>query len=582
MTYRAPVDAIRLSLETVGGLARDMADGRAGGLTPDDLTGILCEAARFAEERLAPQNQRGDRQGCRLADGVVSTPDGWPGLYRAWAAAGWNGVDLPTLWGGMGLPARVAVATMEMWTSANMAFALGPVLTQGAADAIERHGSELLKLRYLPGLVSGDWTATMNLTEPQAGSDLGMLRTRAERGPDGAYRISGGKIFITYGAHDLTEQIVHLVLARLPDAPPGTKGISLFLVPKLLPDGSLNTVRCNGLEHKLGIHASPTCSMNFDGAAGWLVGEENRGLACMFTMMNKARLFTGLQGVAIAERAFQRALEFARTRRQGRAPGSAGQEPSVLIEHPDVRRNLAAMRALTAAGRALAHAAARAMDLAHVGTDAAERSDADERAAMLTPIVKAWCSDMGCDVTSIGIQIHGGMGYVEETGAAQHFRDARITPIYEGTNGIQAIDLVTRKVLRPNSVVAETLAAEYAQAGAAAEVAGLAEVGAPVIDAARALADATAWLRRNVNDHERLLGAATPYLKLFGLAAAAALLAETAVGARRRQDLGAGDPVLRRAIGDAAFFARTFAVAAPSLAAMLRGSVVPGVEDLAA
>ncbi|MGL4239800.1 MAG: acyl-CoA dehydrogenase family protein, partial [Beijerinckiaceae bacterium] len=473
MIYRAPIDAIRFSLDAAGGLGDDIHAGRASDLTEEMLAAILDEAARFAAGELAPQNRIGDAAGAHFADGRVAMPEGWPGIYRAWAAAGWNGVDLPAEWGGMGLPTRVAVATMEMWTSANMAFSLGPVLTQGAVDTLAIHADDATKREYLPRLISGEWTATMNLTEPQAGSDLGLLRTRAEPQADGTYRITGSKIFITYGEHDLTDNIVHLVLARLPDTPAGTKGISLFLVPKLLPDGGRNAVRCTGIEHKLGIHASPTCSMSFEGATGWLVGEQNRGLACMFTMMNKARLFTGLQGVAIAERSYQQALGFARDRRQGRAAGATEPGPSAIIDHPDVRRNLMTMRALTAAGRAVAHMAARAIDHAHDAADADRRREAEELAGLLTPIVKSWCSEIGCEVSSIGVQVHGGMGYVEETGAAQHFRDARITPIYEGTNGIQAIDLVTRKVLRPGSIIAERTIADFRAAGDAARAAGL-------------------------------------------------------------------------------------------------------------
>ncbi len=462
----------------------------------------------------------------------------------------------------MGLPTRLATATMELWTSACMSFALGPVLTQGAVDTLALHADETLKALYLPKLVSGQWTATMNLTEPQAGSDLGLVSTRAESAGDGTFRLSGSKIFITYGEHDLTENIIHLVLARLPGAPAGTKGISLFLVPKILvhPDGSpgpRNDVTCTGIEHKLGIHASPTCSMRFgegEGAVGWLVGEPNRGLACMFTMMNKARLFTGLQGVAIAERATQQAVAFALERRQGRAAGSAG--TSAIIAHPDVRRMLSRMRALTAAARAIAHRAAQAIDEDHGG----------ERAGLLTPIAKAYCSEVGCEVTSLGVQVHGGMGYVEETGAAQLFRDARITPIYEGTNGIQAIDLVLRKVLRPGSDLAETIVAECEASGAAAVAAGLEAVGAPTIDAARALSEATRWLRRQSNDAEAILGAASPYLKLFATTAASAFLADGAVLARKRIAEGDGRPVLSAAIGDATTFAQTEAVLAPGLA----------------
>jgi acyl-CoA dehydrogenase len=580
MDYAAPVDTIRFSLDTVGDLAEDIRAGRAGDLSEDMLSAILVEAARFAAGELAPQNRAGDKLGARFDAGRVRLPSGWPAIYKAWSEAGWNGVDLPAEWGGMGLPTRVAVATMEMWTSANMAFALGPVLTQGAADALVLHGSDDLKARYLPKLVSGEWTATMNLTEPQAGSDLGLLRTRAEPQADGTYRITGNKIFITYGEHDLTDNIIHLVLAKLPDAPPGTKGISLFLVPKVLPDGARNDLICTGVEHKLGIHASPTCSMAFGekgGAVGWLVGQENRGLACMFTMMNKARLFTGLQGVAIAERAYQQALAFARTRKQGRAAGSSLSGPSLIVEHPDVRRNLMTMRALTSAARVIAHLAAKAIDDAHGSADREAARKADELAGLLTPIVKAYCSDIGCEVASIGIQIHGGMGYVEETGAAQHFRDARITPIYEGTNGIQAIDLVMRKILRPGGTVTEVAIADFRRWGQAAAQAGVADFGdlGPItVEAAEALKEATDWLRAHQADQDRLLGAASPYLRLFGQAAGVACLAKAALAATWRKKEGGTAMVLSDMIADARFYAENVAVGSAGLSrVVMRGHV---------
>jgi acyl-CoA dehydrogenase len=583
MPYAAPLDAIRLSLDVIGGLGEDIAAGRAGDLSLDDLREILGQAARFAEQRLAPQNRIGDRAGARFDDGVVTMPPSWREIHHAWAEAGWNGVDLPARWGGMGLPTRLATATMEMWTSACMAFSLGPVLTQGAADTLDLHASKALKNAYLAKLVSGEWTATMNLTEPQAGSDLGLLRTRAERTGDGTYRITGSKIFITCGEHDLSDNIIHLVLARLADAPAGTKGISLFLVPKILPDGARNDLSCTGIEHKLGIHGSPTCSMAFGekgGATGWLVGEENRGLACMFTMMNKARLFTGLQGVAIAERACQQALAFATARRQGRAAGATKTSP--IIAHPDVRRNLMTMRALTAAGRALAHDAARAIDLAQASETAADRAIFAERAGMMTPIVKACCSEIGCEVASLNVQIHGGMGYIEETGAAQLFRDARITPIYEGTNGIQAIDLVTRKVLKPGSAAAEAMVEEYRAVGAACTTAGLDRIGDATGACANALADATRWLRTQANQPDQLLSSATPYLKLFGVVAGMALLAKAALAARRRQASGDDGHALADAIANAAFYADSIAVQAQGLARTTTASHVPPVETFGA
>ena len=575
MTYRAPIEAVQFTLDAIAGLAEDIAAGAAGDLSADMVPGIIEEAGKFASNRLAPVNRQGDVVGAQLKDKVVTLPEGWPALYRDWAEAGWNGVDLEPEWGGMGLPTRLATVAMEFWTSACMSFAMGPVLTQGAADTLVLHASEELKAVYLAKMVSGEWSATMNLTEPQAGSDLGALTTRAERNGDGTYRITGNKIFISYGEHDLTENIIHLVLARLPDAPPGTKGISLFLVPKFLvnADGSLgkrNDLHCAGIEHKLGIHASPTCAMVFGdagGATGWLIGEENRGLACMFTMMNKARLFTGLQGVSIAERAYQQALDYAKTRKQGRALGA--RETSFIIEHPDVRRNLQRMRALTAASRAIAYNAARAIDLAHAAPDAAMRANASERAGLFTPITKAWCTDIGVEVASLGIQIHGGMGYVEETGAAQHFRDARIPPIYEGTNGIQGIDLVLRKVLRPGSRLAEEVIAEFHALGVAADAAKESRFGALgtiVIEAAAALAAATRWLRANEAEPDLLLGSATPYLNLFGTVAGAAWLAKGALAASARQKQGETAPVLEQAIADARFFAENFGVLAPGMA----------------
>jgi acyl-CoA dehydrogenase len=588
MDYRAPIDRIRFSLDETADLAADIAAGQAGDLSDDLVSEILNEAARFAGGQLAPHNGPGDRIGSKLDGGTVSTPPGWPAIYKAWADAGWNRVDLPAEWGGMGLPTRIATATMEMWTSACMSFALGPVLTQGAVDTLEKHASETLKALYLPKLVSGEWTATMNLTEPQAGSDLGALRTRAAPAGDGTYSIIGTKIYITYGEHDLTENIIHLVLARLPDAPMGTKGISLFLVPKFLlqPDGSpgeRNDVLCTGLEHKLGIHASPTCSMAYGekgGAIGWLVGEENRGLACMFTMMNKARLFTGLQGVAIAERAYQQALEFAKTRRQGRASGTPASEMSPIIAHPDVRRNLMTMRAMTSAARAIAHQAAAAIDHAQDTRDAEKARKAEELAGLLTPITKAYCSDIGVDVTSLGIQIHGGMGYVEETGAAQHFRDARITPIYEGTNGIQALDLVMRKVLRSDSTLADEVIDGFRSLGVSVRdepVPGFGQLGPVLIDAADALREATDWLRAHKADSDALLGSATPYLRLFALAAGAAYLAKGALRAARRQAGGDTAPVLAEVIADARFYAENVAVGATGLAMSVMASSVPSL-----
>ncbi len=586
MSYVAPVESIAFTLNEIAGLRFDAARGAAGEYAPDMLASILDEAGRFASMRLAPRNHEGDKIGARLNDGAVSLPDGWAGLYREWAQAGWNGVDLPAVWGGMGLPTRLATAVMEIWTSANMSFSLGPVLTQGAVDALVLHATQDLQRTYVPKLVSGEWSATMNLTEPQAGSDLGALRTKAVRQDDGTYRITGNKIFISWGEHDFTENIIHLVLARLPDAPVGTKGISLFVVPKFLvnEDGTLgarNDLLCTGLEHKLGIHASPTCSMSFGetgGAVGWLVGEENRGLNCMFTMMNKARLFTGLQGVAVAERAYQMAHAFAQQRKQGRGPGMPAGQSSPIIVHPDVRRNLATMRALTAAGRAIAYSAARAIDLAHAAPEAQERRRNDELAGLLTPITKAWCSDMGFHVASIGVQVHGGMGYVEETGAAQLLRDARIPPIYEGTNGIQAIDLLLRKVLRPGSEVAQDTLLGFAEIGKDAltnvepDVVAAGEI---LVEACGALEAATEWLAARQVDQEALLWAATPYLQLWAVTAGCAYLTQGAQSAVQLRQAGGAESTCVVAIADARHFAETIAIQAQSLARTVINNKIP-------
>src|SRR5580700_781597 len=454
MTYRAPVADIAFALKHATGFGPALTEGLYGDLTEDLVDAVLGEAGRFATDVLAPLNTIGDRHGTPFRDGAVTMPPGWRQAYRDWAAAGWNGLAAPAQWGGQDLPQAINAACLEMWNSACMAFGIGPVLTMAGVDALVHHGSDELKRIYLPKLISGEWTGTMHLTEPQAGSDVGALRSKAERAPDGSYRITGQKIFITYGEHDFTDNIIHLVLARLPDGPPGTRGISLFLVPKLAvnPDGSLgarNDVRAHSVEHKLGIHGSPTCTMVYGdqgGATGFLIGEEHRGMACMFTMMNQARLAVGLQGVGIAERATQQALAYARERKQGREAGTKPGEMAPIIAHPDVRRMLLTMRALTQAARVICYATAIALDRGERSTDEAARKAAEQRASLLTPVAKAFSTDIGNEVASLGVQVHGGMGFIEETGAAQHFRDARIAAIYEGTNGIQAIDLVTRKL----------------------------------------------------------------------------------------------------------------------------------------
>ncbi len=435
MSFRAPVSDQRLTLNAVVRIGE-----LDGGPDAEVVDAVLEGAAALAEGEFAPLARIGDTVGARWDNGAVRMPEGYKAAYEAYVAGGWMTLAAPQDHGGQGLPLSLAAAVMEDLQAANTGFAMLPVLSLGAIEALEAHGSDELKRDYLPKIVSGEWPATMNLTEPQAGSDVGALKARAEPNEDGSWRVSGTKIFITFGEHDLTEQIIHLVLARTVGAPEGTRGISLFLVPKILPDGTANDLKCVSIEHKMGIHASPTCVMSYGdhgGATGWLIGPEHGGMRSMFTMMNNARLNVGLQGVGIAERATQRAVAFAIERKQGQRNRLA----VAIADHPDVRRMLLRMRSLTTAARALVYYAFAELDRGRGGDPIAA-----ERAEVLTPLAKAWGTDVGCEVASLGIQVHGGMGYIEETGAAQHLRDARIAPIYEGTNGIQAADLVGRKL----------------------------------------------------------------------------------------------------------------------------------------
>ncbi|PWJ85447.1 hypothetical protein C7441_103306 [Pseudaminobacter salicylatoxidans] len=554
--YRAPVEEISFTLKHVAGLKAAIEEGAFGDLGEDLADAILQEAGRFATEEVTPLREIGDRHGAVLKDAAVTTPPGWKELYARWREGGWNALQAPEEFGGQGLPAMLGVAVLEMWNSASIAFGLGPMLTMGAVEAVEKHASEALKHTYLEKLVSGEWMGTMNLTEPQAGSDLNALRARAERAGDGTYRIFGQKIFITYGEHDFTDNIVHLVLARLPDAPAGTRGISLFLVPKFLvnEDGSLgarNDLFCSGLEHKLGIHASPTCTMIFGdgfaegrepGAVGWLIGEENRGLACMFTMMNNARLAVGIQGVAVAEAAFQKALAYANERRQGKAASYSGEGMAPIVHHPDVQRTLLSMKTLTQAARAICYSCAHAADRARAGGERAQYWQ--ERVNLLTPVAKAFSTDVGVDVASLGVQVHGGMGFIEETGAAALLRDARIAPIYEGTNGIQAIDLLTRKLPLDGG---EHIGGYIAELGGivsdvrSSNLPGFGRSANALDDALDDFSNATRHLQKllaNGRMDEALAGA-TPYLRLFALAAGGAYLARAALadGDEERQAL---------------------------------------------
>jgi alkylation response protein AidB-like acyl-CoA dehydrogenase len=581
MTYQAPVDDIMHALKTAAGLDDMISGGVLDGVDEDTIRAVIEEAGKFGAEILDPLYMPGDRAGSKLVDGKVVTPPGWKEAYKQFADGGWGALAASEEWGGQNLPQVVSTAAGEIWNAANLAFGLCPLLTFGAIDAIEAQGSEELKKTYLPKMVTGEWTGTMNLTEPHAGSDLGQLKTRAEKQPDGSYRIFGTKIFITYGDHEMTDNIIHLVLARLPDAPPGTRGISLFLVPKYLvnKDGSIgarNDVVCAGVEHKLGIHASPTCVMKYgekDGAVGYLVGEENRGLNVMFIMMNAARLAVGTQGVSVAERATQRALAYAKERKQGRSPTSKGTDMAPIIEHPDIRRSLLTMKALTQAARAICLVTAKETDVARRAKDAGARAAANNRVALLTPVAKAFATDIGCEVASIGVQIHGGMGFIEETGAAQIYRDARILPIYEGTNGIQALDLVTRKLpLEGGKVVAGYIAElqKTVDEVRASNRPEFGRMGERLGEAVAALAEASRWMGTSLaqNKIEAAMAGATPYLRLFGLASGGVYLARGALAAAR--DGGQTEP-----IAVARFFAENIATGAGGL----KETVVSGADS---
>jgi acyl-CoA dehydrogenase len=587
MPSRMPVDEIAFTLKHVAGFSEAIGAGAFGDLDEDAVDAVLAEAGRFAGDVIAPLDAVGDRVGARLEDGRVTMPPGWREAYRAWAAGGWNGLAAPASVGGQGLPVSLEIATFALWNAASMAFALGPMLTVAAIEALAAHGEPRLRDLYAPRLASGEWMATMNLTEPQSGSDLSGIRTRAEPAGDGSFRLFGEKIFITYGEHDLTENIVHLVLARLPDAPAGTRGLSLFLVPKRLvaADGALgaaNDVTCRAIERKLGLHASPTCVMGYGdrgaGAAGWLVGEPHAGLRCMFTMMNPARLHIGLQGVAAAEMATRKAAAYARDRRQGRAPGWTGDGMSPIIRHPDVKRMLLRMRALTDAARSIALTCAVAIDRARRGA-AADRQRWQERANLLTPVAKAFATDVGVEVTSLGIQVHGGMGFIEETGAARLMRDARVSPIYEGTNGIQAADLVTRKLPQSAGAAVREFIDELAGLAQAVTVSGRTDLDGAATRLRASVADlsaATAWLLDALERGRQAeaLAGATPYLRLFGLATGGALTAKAALADAN------GPGAAARAL-TARFYAETLLPETASLAAVVTegGGAVVGADD---
>ena len=515
--YVPPVQDMHFLLTQVLGFSHPDLDA-------DTVEAVLGEAAKLATDVLAPLNQIGDRNEAKLEGDKVTTAPGFKEAYKQYCEGGWNAVPFDPAYGGQGLPWALAFPIQEMWQAANMSFGLCPLLNQGAIKAISFHGSQEQKDFYLPKLISGEWTGTMNITESQAGSDLGLLRAKAERQKDGSYKISGQKIFITYGEHDFTGNIIHLVLARIPDAPADVKGLSLFIVPKILEGGSRNKVKCIGLEHKLGIHASPTCTMEFDGATGYLIGGENEGLKCMFTMMNNARLSVGLQGVAIGARAYQTARDFAAARVQGKSFVSG--DRVAIAAHADVRRMLLTMRSLTQAGRALTYEAAIALDKAGAGDKKAQ-----ERVGLLTPVVKAWCTDNAVEVASICVQVYGGMGFIEETGVAQYMRDSRILPIYEGTNGIQALDLVFRKVADDGGKAAH----EYFDALEARLLPDDKKIYAPALADLRAATKAILD-RVKAKDMDGVAGIATAYLGGFGVVAGGVLLAHHAAVAKEKAD----------------------------------------------
>lgn len=554
----------------------------------DVVDAVLEEAGKFATNVLSPLNKSGDLQGSHVNDAVVTTPDGWTDAYAQFVEGGWNGISAPEEFDGGGLPSAVALATVEMWNSANLAFSLCPLLTQGAIESLLAHGTEEQQRTYLKKLISGEWAATMNLTEGQAGSDVGALRSKAEPADDGSWRISGQKIFITYGEHELSENIIHLVLARTPGAPAGTRGISLFIVPKFLvnEDGSLgarNDLKCVSLEEKIGIHASPTAVMSYgdDGnCVGYLIGDENKGMACMFTMMNSARLNVGVQGLAIAERAYQQAVEYARDRKQGQGPGMPKGEMAPIINHADVRRMLMTMKANIEAMRCLIYLNGECLDKAHHHPDETVRAESMGMAELLTPMSKGWSTDLGVELASIGVQVHGGMGFVEETGVGQYYRDARILPIYEGTNGIQALDLVGRKLgLNGGAPVKallddiDSVVKELAQTGDEYMAMSL-HLGLAV----SALKEATDWLYTNApNDPNAAPAGATPYLRMFSTIVGGYLLAKSALRAKSLLAESDGDEkFLNAKIVTANFFA---AQIMPQATALL-GPVTEGADLL--
>jgi alkylation response protein AidB-like acyl-CoA dehydrogenase len=572
MSYQAPLKDMRFVINELAGLQEVAKLPGYQDATPDTVDAILEQAAKFASEVLDPINHIGDQEGSIWSDGEVKTPKGFKAAYQQYVEGGWGALPFDAAVGGQGLPKLVATAVEEMLTSSNMSFSLCPLLTQGAIHALELCGSDALKDTYLAKMIQGSWTGTMNLTEPQAGSDLALVRTRAVPHGD-HYKISGQKIFITYGEHDLSENIVHLVLARTPQAPEGVKGISLFLVPKFIPNkegtpGKRNSARCASIEHKLGIHASPTAVMVFEDAVGYLVGEENKGLSYMFIMMNAARFSVGLEGVSISERAFQRALAYAKERLQGRDLVE-GAKTVPIIKHPDVRRMLMLMKSQTEAMRALAYVVAAAMDFAHKTQNKVHQAFVD----LMIPVVKGWCTETGIEVASLGVQVHGGMGFVEETGAAQYLRDARITTIYEGTTGIQAMDLVGRKIAREGGATARAWLAELKKLDA--KLAAHPEIRKALADGVKAVEECVDFIVGAKDPRVQFAGA-VPFLKLMGIVAGGWQMARAALAAEKK--LSEDKAFYEAKIATTRFYADHVLVQAPGL----RNTVVNGAAGVMA
>jgi 3-(methylthio)propanoyl-CoA dehydrogenase len=587
--YRPPLRDIFFVLDQLNDLDALSSLESYEHVDADTIKGVLEENGRFVADVIAPLNRSGDLEGSvhDPSDNTVRTPEGFKEAYAQYVEAGWGGVPFPVEYDGGGFPWLMGIAMQEVISSANMAFSMAPLLTQGAIDLLMHHGDEEQKEVYLKKMVTGEWSGTMNLTEPHAGSDVGALRSKAVKQADGSYLITGTKIFITFGEHDMADNIVHLVLARTPDAPPGTKGISCFIVPKYLvnDDGSLgarNDAYCVSIEHKMGIKASPTCVMSYgegDGAVGYLIGEENQGMRYMFTMMNNARLSVGLEGLALAERAYQDALEYALERKQGRAPGAPAGEQSPIIEHPDVRRMLLTMKSLVEAMRNIVYVCAEGIDIYTRHSDESTRESKKEFVDLLIPVAKAWSTDMGIECTSLAIQVWGGMGYIEESGVPQHYRDARITSIYEGTNGIQAMDLIGRKLPMRGGAAVEDFLGMVAALDPVLEKAGddLATIRTQLGEALATLADTTKWMmEEGLADPRNALAGATPYLRMFSLVTAGWLMARQGLAAKSLLDEDASDEFAQAKLVTARFFAEQILPAVNGLAV----PVMAGFEDL--